>query len=251
MILAFIIISTSVYALPDTVEFIFISPAKKSALIDLLNFKTKTFQAVAENDDCIPMGDGCFDPQTGYVEGKSGKDYIEQEYGVPSGKPKVENTIDSDMIRCTGAYFDIFCGKAKKVKKKKTTKYEVWVDTSASLRNSDWSKTGDTCYRKSFVTRLSYGCPITIKSFDSSIREIKNDNYLCQTKGGNNTQKIIRWVKNSDTKHLFVLTDIDEAKGELMDFLSNIKAKIHGVGTKPFYPDDLLKLADTLKASCK
>ncbi|WP_412463069.1 hypothetical protein [Halobacteriovorax sp. RT-2-6] len=249
-LLAFIF-SSAVVALPQTVEFVFLSAAPKQTLLEQILFKNIS-RKIAQNDDhCIEMGDGCFDPQTGYMVGKSGKDYVDQEYGTPDKDVAVENTIDSDMIRCTGAYFDIFCGKAKKVEKKKVPKYEVWIDTSASLRNSDWSKSGDTCYRRSFVSRLTYGCPVTIKAFDSSIREIKNDLYLCQTKGGNNTQKIIRWVKNSDAKHLFVLTDIDEAKGELMDFLSNIGATIHGVGSKGFYPEDLLKLADTLKASCQ
>lgn len=204
-----------------------------------------------EDDHCVPMGDGCFDPQQGYIEKEDAKGFVDQDYGQADKKVDVENTIDSDMIRCTGAYFDIFCGKSKKVEKKKEAKYEVWVDTSASLRNSDWSKTGDTCYRRSFVSRLSHSCDLKIQAFDSTIKEIANDAYLCQTKGGNNTQKIIRWVKNSNAKHLFVLTDIDEAQGELTDFLSNIGAKIHGVGTKPFYPEDLFKLADNLKATCQ
>lgn len=216
-------------------------------------FKTKTLRSLAQSDDerCVPMGDGCFDPQKGYVSDKKGKDFVDQEYGSNEKNVDVENTIDSNMIRCTGAYFDIFCGKARKEAKKPIVKYEVWIDTSASMRHSDWSKSGDTCFRRSFVSRLSNSCSLKIKAFNSSIKDIANDAYLCQTEGGNNTKKIIRWVKNSDAKHLFVVTDIDEANTELTDFLSSIAATTHGVGTKPLYPEDILTLADNLKASCQ
>ncbi|AYF45804.1 hypothetical protein BALOs_2815 [Halobacteriovorax sp. BALOs_7] len=249
--LAFLL-TQSVLSLPDTVEFVFISPAASNKTT-LLDSKIINYRKVAQNEkeNCVPMGEGCFDPQKGYIQNDKAVDYVDQEYGKVNKKVEVENTIESSMIRCTGAYFDIFCGKAKKVEEKPKSKYEIWIDTSASLRRADWSKSGDTCYRRSFVSRLSHSCPLTIKAFDSSLKEIANDLYLCQTKGGNNTKKIIRWVKNSNAKHLFVLTDIDEANGELTDFLSNIGAKVHGVGTKPFYPEDLFKLADNLKATCQ
>ena len=179
-------LTSSVYALPDKVEFVFITGGQKKTFLENLEFKIKNYRATAQNKEhCVEMGNGCFDPQTGYVVGKNGEDFVEQDYGTAPTNVKVENTIDSNMIRCTGAYFDIFCGKSRKVVKKPLPKYEIWVDTSASLRNSDWSKTGETCYRRSFVSRISHTCPLTIKAFDSSIKEIKNDHYLCQTKGGN------------------------------------------------------------------
>ena len=73
-------------------EMIFLSPKKISMLQDALErygqMKNSTYFAQAEMEKCVPMGDGCFHPQLGYMEKKeSSKEtvlFLEIWYCTPS-----------------------------------------------------------------------------------------------------------------------------------------------------------------------
>ncbi|EQC45964.1 hypothetical protein, partial [Bacteriovorax sp. DB6_IX] len=61
------------YALPKQVDIIFLAAKKTAHLKELTKDQFPiVLRALAQNDEkCLPMGDGCFHPQLGYIEGKS------------------------------------------------------------------------------------------------------------------------------------------------------------------------------------
>ena len=125
------------YADPQKVEMIFLSPKKISMMIELLDkynvLKQSAQLAQNDMDKCVPMGEGCFHPQYGYiekkVEAKPDPKIIEEQ----KLELKTFNAIETGMINCDkNSYFDIFCGKEKP--NTPPAKIEIWFDVSSSLK---------------------------------------------------------------------------------------------------------------------
>ena len=253
-ILIFIYV-TKVYATPVTIDVIFLSEEKKETSYHILDsFNKKIFMSTAEGKSkCVPMGDGCFHPQLGYVEGKTGVGIVEQQSEIQKDvKLKTINSLDTNMIDCKkGNYFDIFCGKAKK-EKHGPEDYEIWIDTSASVRRVDWSKDKSHCARRTFIENLQRKCNINVHTFDTSIKQMGGLENLCLTYGLNDQNRMIQWIKDSNAKHLIVITDIDEASIKLRNFLNSIGANIHGADYGDFSGSKLISsYVDKLTKSCQ
>ena len=201
------------------------------------------------------MGDGCFHPQLGFVEENPGAKVIpegDQSSVLDKDKTlKTINSAESDMVDCKEEkFFDIFCGKAGK-RKRGPVDLEVWIDTSSSMRNVDFSLEKDECFRKSFVERLKMSCAIDVATFDTSIKSLGGLKNLCLNYGLNDQDRLIDWIKRSEAKKLIILTDIDEASMKLKDFLFRIGANIKGADLGDFDGDMLLKYTSKISKNCK
>ncbi len=240
---------------------IFLSPQKVSMLLELLdkNQNQKAFKMLAqsENEKCIPMGEGCFHPQYGYME----KAPIEKPNvknaplpvaSDPDLKLKTFNAVETNMINCDkNNYFDIYCGKEKA--KGRNAEIEIWFDVSSSLRNVDYNKDPDYCARRTFLTKVMEGCKDKVRAsiYNTSLKEIGETSSACLSYGTNDESKLIQWMKGSEAKKLLIVTDVDEMSSAMKEFLDERGAKLIGDGVKPFSANDLVDYARDFSKSCK
>jgi hypothetical protein len=201
------------------------------------------------------MGDGCFHPQLGYMEDfEEGKKKNKKE--VPTVKVKTINSYNTDLIECSKDknHFDFFCGKVGKEKPYKPKPVEVWIDTSSSMKRVDYRKdsTSPFCKRRDFVKKVRSICSdkADIYLFDTSRKQMGSLDGVCDNYGMNDDKRLITWIKNSQAKHLIVVTDIDELSPRLADYLDTIGATVHGVGTRALTAIELLGHKDSIKKSC-
>jgi hypothetical protein len=254
LLLTFSVIhAQAVFAVPDKIEVFFLSAEKAASIdVDKLINKIKYSQSITQN--CVPMGDGCFHPQFGYME--EAPPVIE---ATPTDL-KINNfhNQETQLVDCKeGYYFDIYCGKAQPVAKRPVAlkpKLEIWIDTSASMKTVDYSKDESYCGRRSFVSRVmeSCGSDVVFHLFDTSKKEMGSATTTCVTKGSNNQTRLMEWIEETDAHHLIIVTDIDEQSQRLTDFLDKHKAKVHGLGTTTGITTvDLIAYAAEASKSCK
>lgn len=261
LILLLAILSFYAKAEPELVEIWFLSEKKTAINTNIFPIRTiATTVQVPDNIPCTPYGDGCFHPQYGYYEKKSGKvkadhSKLEENKPNPISNEHLSN-LNSDLIKCDkDNHFDFFCGKAKPIPKnqKKNYKLEVWVDISSSLKGIDYSEDGQ-CNRGSFVKRLRNQCGNKVKFsvFDTGIRELSQASIACEHVGLNDTDRIIKWIDANESKRLVIITDISEYKMKLADYLSTINSKIRGeIPRAELVSSELLAQVDRLKNYCR
>ena len=253
-----------IFALPEKLEVIFLSHSSSAYLKEIFhNYKRiKIGPKFASNElgpgDCVPMGGGCFHPQLGFVERKSTILKANSDTGnskeTNTQQMKVFNSTDVDLIKCNKEYyFDIFCGKAKPEKLGSPSTFEIWVDTSSSMRSVDYSKEIDFCHRRSFIERIQKSCSkeVSISIFNTSIKALGDPSGVCRNYGNNNQKRFMDWVNGSSAKHLLVITDIDEMSSELRSYLDRNAAIVRGVGSNEIPAAKLITLVDSYLSSCK
>jgi hypothetical protein len=228
------------WASPESLEVVFLSRPQISSLINILDSQPQLIGRFVQNDyECIPMGGGCFHPQLGIIEDPSKK-----AKPVVKERPTQTKTINSagtDLISCDeGNYFDIFCGRAKKEKVEKSD-FEIWIDTSSSLKQVDYSPDLKFCERRRLMSKVLEDCrgKVTVKTFDSNIRELGGLETLCLSKGMNDGKRMVQWLKESEAKKVIIITDVDEYVEEFREYLDLVNAKIVGIGTKFIQGTDL------------
>lgn len=270
----------SLWAAPKNVQVWFLS-TKNSASINPIFFKHELYSvlhqspifytALADSYDpykkCYKMGDGCFHPQTGYWDSSSGgdsetdaKENIEMQRETPDGGDdgnvsgkKFLSAEQVDLVTCDkDYYFDLYCGKAKKIQESQSD-FEIWVDTSSSLRSIDFASSEGECFRKSFIKRLDQACGenVKVKVFDTSLKTLSSREGLCTHYGLNDQDRLIQWIKDSKVKNLIIITDIAELSKKLGDFLYSIGATLKG--EKPgnsLTAEDLLQQVGPLSPLC-
>lgn len=247
-----LLFSTSLLAVPQNLEVWFIAHEKKSALLDIIKEPMRTSPTLVSRQ-CEPMGDYCFDPQYGLY--RPDNEWEAVRFEEKEDKPQVQPTgFDRDLIDCDKKNgFDIFCGKATAVKAP-NYQLEVWVDTSGSMREYDFTDEHGGCYRKSFITRLDDACPfgkkLNVMMFDTSIKQVGAFDTLCMNVGLNSTARIIDWIERSDAKNLIILTDINEYTKEFTDYLLSKNGKLKGE-KGDLTVRTLLSEVDTLARMCK
>jgi hypothetical protein len=238
---------------------IFLTAHKVSQLMKTIQeqsrYKKYSLLSQAEDNNCVPMGEGCFHPQLGYIEKKpeAGK--------VTSIKPvvvkdedlklKTFNAIETNMINCDkGNYFDIYCGQEKS--KAASSEIEIWFDISSSLRTVDYSKDENFCKRRSFMTKVMEGCKdkVQVSVYNTSLKAVGDFSSICTNYGTNDENKLLQWMKDSQAKLLLIVTDIDEMSRPMRDFLESRGAKFIGDGVKPFTSEDLLNYAKDFTKEC-
>lgn len=255
-----IAIPIQVHAIPDHIEVIFLSPPKVSQLLKVIEHEGQiplsvlTAQA-SENYDCVPMGDGCFHPQLGFIEDDDSikdKRKAPPERGDKDYKLKTFNSTDTKLVDCDkNYYFDVFCGKERPLPGRGPV--EIWVDTSSSLRNTDFTKDGNFCNRRRFVAPLLDKCgkKLTVSIFDTTKKTIGDLDSLCGTYGTNNGARMVDWIKRSDAKYLLIITDAEEYYGELREFLDIQSAKLFGLDVKPVESKNLMDFVGRVEKTCK
>lgn len=243
-------------AAPKEVEVWFLSNRKTTQLEDFLNRPQYVYFSKTAELQCQPMGDHCFDPQYGLykkddmnAEMVNAQELDKDGPSIPSGA-----SIDRDLINCDKKnYFDVFCGKAKKISQG-PAKLELWVDTSSSMKEFDYTDKEGGCFRKSLVRRLDESCgfnqKVNVMMFDTSIKQAGSIDQLCNNQGLNDYKRLIDWIERSDAKKLVVITDIYEFHKEFSDYIESINGKFRG-DKDPLTAQEMLSLADELAKSCK
>jgi hypothetical protein len=204
------------------------------------------------------MGDFCFDPQYGLYK----KDDVNAEISVEEAKidaltsPSIASgkSVDRDLITCDpNNYFDIFCGKARK-EAKSDIKFDLWIDTSSSMKEFDFVDSSGGCNRKSLVKRLDTKCgfnqKVNVMMFDTSIKQAGSMDSLCNNQGLNDYKKLMDWVERSTAKKLVIVTDIYEFHKEFSDYIESKHGKLRG-DKDALKSSDLLELVDELEKSCR
>lgn len=207
--------------------------------------------------DCVPMGEGCFHPQLGFIEKKREILQPTEKEPKPVGmSAQTFQSLDVDLVECReGNYFDIFCGqtKAKNKEAAKAPGFEIWFDVSTSLRKTDYSEDLDRCHRRSFAEVLENKCGSkpTMAVFNTSIKLIQDLSQICLLQGTNNSKRIVEWIKASKAKHLIIVTDKEEYTAEFRDFLAVENSILHGLDAVNLTADKLVDYSEKLLDSCK
>jgi hypothetical protein len=260
--LTILMLSVNVFAAPQKIEMIFLSPQKVSQLLELIEKHNNPdnilgFLAQADQDlkNCMPMGDGCFDPQLGYIEKKPDANNKAPPIAVPKDPElqlKTFNAVETSLVNCDkGNYFDIYCGKEKA--RGKAAEIEIWFDISSSIRTVDYNKDPDHCNRRTFMTKVMEGCKdkVQVSVYNTALKEVGDFSSVCLSYGTNDEAKLLQWMKASEAKTLVLVTDIDEMSVAMKDFLSERGAKMIGDGVKPFSSTDLVDYANDFIKTCK
>jgi hypothetical protein len=252
-----LIFSLSAVAAPLELEVWFLSNSKTAQLNEYLNQSQYILKTKVASLQCQEMGDYCFDPQYGlYKKDDANFDIVETKNLEKSNGPSIPSgqSIDRDLISCDKAnYFDIFCGKARKTQKG-AAKLDLWIDTSSSMREFDYSDKEGGCFRKSLMRRLDQTCAfnekVNVMMFDTSIKEAGSMDQLCNNQGLNDYKRLIDWIERSDAKKLVVITDIYELHKEFADYIESKNGKLRG-DKDPLTAAQMADLAQELAKSCK
>ena len=253
------IVSTLAWSAPKEIEVWFLSAPKTSYLENLLKEKTYRSVATADNLQCQPMGDYCFDPQYGLYK----PDHLDETVKAEDAAKDVTGpavptaaSVDRNLINCEKSnMFDVFCGKAKAVDAVKMQSLEIWVDTSSSMREMDYTDKEGGCFRKSLLKRLdSDGCgfnqKLNVMMFDTSIKQAGGMDSLCLNIGLNDYKKNIDWIERSTAKKLIIITDLYELHKDYADYLESKNAVIKGDKT-PMTAKEMLDQVDRIAKVCK
>ncbi len=253
------------WSTPGKVEVWFlIEAASKTTYVPELRFPMKTGlvsgRSLAANDydaNCLPMGDGCFNPQTGYVPKDPAKSVFPEDIPSKEGdadwKTKVFSADEVSMVDCKkDYYFDVFCGQEHKEAAAPASGFEVWIDTSGSLRGIDTPSGNDICFRRSFAEKLRDKCEgkVNFYAYNDSKKHISTLDSACMTKGGNDPDRLMRWIRESNAKELIIITDVAEHSEKFEVFLDSIGGSMRGLGAKPMKAKDLDSLLPEAVKSC-
>ncbi len=261
LLFIFVFITANTWAMPKKIEVWFLSIPNSSLLRPML--ETKKFLPVARSLQCQQMGEYCFDPQVGlYKKGEEGA--LQEE--VDTSQVETANKYDfmdphkgaeRSLIECdeNPGFFDIFCGKAKKLSTKSDIKLEVWVDVSSTMKQVDFQSYDKACYREMFLDEIKRTCPLNQKmkvySFEEYKSEVGSLDRVCLSGGLNDMKKLVKDIKKSKADHLILITDIFEAEEKFIFDIENMaNSTIKGLN-KPLYAKDLLKDVKRVKTLCK
>jgi hypothetical protein len=249
-------ISFPIWAAPSSLEVWFLSNSKKAQLLELMNRPEHKYFSLTAALECQEMGDYCFDPQYGLYK----KDDMNAEVNVEKAVNKKEvsipaaKSVERDVIECEeGNYFDVFCGKAKK-QTSSVAKLDLWIDTSSSMREFDFSDKEGGCFRKSLVKRLDEHCPfnekVNVMMFDTSIKQAGSEDVVCNNQGLNDYKRLIDWIERSNAKKLVIITDIHEFHKEFADYVEQKHGTFRG-DKDALTAEQMLSFVDDLAKSCK
>lgn len=244
-------------AAPKDIEVWFLSNSKVSELHNLLNRPQFLMHSATAELACQEMGDYCFDPQYGLYKKDDVTEEIVDTAKVDSNGPNipVAKSIDRNLIDCDpNNHFDMFCGKAKPVGSATVAKLDVWIDTSSSMREFDFSDKDGSCHRKSLVKDLDAACgfnqKVNIMMFDTSIKQAGSIDSVCNNQGLNDYKRLMDWIERSDAKKLIVITDKYEFQKEFADYIESKNGKFRG-DKDPLTAAQMANLSSELAKSCK
>ncbi len=252
------LLSFSAMAAPGSIEVWFLSNAKVSEVQRLLDRPQYVYYKKTAELQCQEMGDFCFDPQYGLYKRDDADMVVNDEEAKIEKKtaPSIPSaqSVDRELINCDpNNYFDIFCGKARK-EAKTDIKFDLWIDTSSSMKEFDFVDSSGGCNRKSLVKKLDASCgfnqKVNVMMFDTSIKQAGNMDSLCNNQGLNDYKKLMDWIERSTAKKLVIVTDIYEFHKEFSDYIESKHGKFRG-DKDPLKASDLMNLVDELEKSCR
>ena len=254
------LIPTLSFATPQKIEMIFLSPMKVSMILEQLDImnasKMSGKYTMLGSSNCVPMGDGCFHPQNGYMEKTPSTPPTALEITDRNEEKALElknfNALETSLISCDkNNYFDMFCGKERP--NVAPTEIEIWFDISSSLKSVDYNKDPDFCARRTFLENIQKTCKskVNVSVYNTAIKQIGENSSVCMSYGTNDQSRLLRWMKDSKAKHLLIVTDIDEMSIEMRSFLDINGAKMIGDGVKAFTSNDLIDYEKEFTKMCK
>ena len=251
------LLSFSVIAAPRSIEVWFISAHKKAQLEKLINGQAVKWHAQTAQLECQEMGDFCFDPQYGLYKKDDTSSSVDGDKVETLKAPSipVAKSLERDLINCDSSnYFDIFCGKASQVTKSAPAKLDIWIDTSSSMREMDFSDKEGGCFRKSMMKRLDETCgfnkKVNVMMFDTSIKQAGSMDSLCVNQGLNDPKRLMDWIERSEAQKLVIITDIYEFHKDFADYIEKKNGKFRG-DKDPLVASKLLDMVDELSRSCR
>lgn len=258
LILTLLFLPVFSQAAPKKIEMIFLSPQKVSMIIEQLDrynqMKMSTSIAQNDMDKCVPMGDGCFHPQYGFIEKQA--PVATKPTLLDEENKKLElknfNSLDTSLVSCDkNNYFDIFCGKERA--NTAPAEIEIWFDISSSLKSVDYNKDPDYCARRSFMEKVIASCKskVNVSVYNTAIKQMGDYSGVCMAYGTNDQSRLLGWMKDSNARSLLIVTDIDEMSVEMRDFLESNGAKMTGDGVKAFTANDLIDYAKEFTKMCR
>lgn len=243
-------------AAPQNIEVWFLSAHKKAVVQRIINEKPFALKSLTAELQCQEMGDFCFDPQFGLYKKDDSNGEVDTSKVIKEKAPEIPaaQSIDRDLINCDPKnYFDIFCGKARK-EAKTSFKLDIWIDTSSSMREMDFSDKEGGCFRKSMMKRLDESCAfnkkVNVMMFDTSIKQAGSMDSLCNNQGLNDAKRMIDWIERSDAKKLVIITDIYEFHKDFADYIESKNGMFRG-DKDPIVAAQLLDMVDDLAKSCR
>jgi hypothetical protein len=233
--LILLLLPTLAWARPANIEVWFLSRAKVSQLMEVINKPSTVYRKPTAELQCQEMGEYCFDPQYGLYKKNDASAMIDDNKIVEEKGPTIQSakSVERDLVDCDPKnYFDIFCGKAKPDVKAAPSKLEVWVDTSSSMHEFDFPGKDGSCHRQSLIKKLDDSCGfnknVNVMMFDTSIKQVGTIESVCQNQGLNDYKKLMDWIERSDAKNLVIITDIYELHKEFADYIEKHHGKIRG-----------------------
>jgi len=259
-ILIMSLLASSAWAMPKHVEVWFLSIDRGAFIEQLL--PGVRYSKMTASLQCQKMGEYCFDPQVGLYKPDSEKSVHQTavDHSAVENKAKydflpVAKSLDRNMIDCDKkSMWDIFCGKADGTAGPVSTKLELWIDTSSTMRQVDFPGLEKMCSRESFLEKVNILCPLNQKMkvymFDTSKKELGSFDRVCLNSGLNDYKRMMRDIKASNVDHLIVITDIYEAAEEYINFVEMNGGSIKGID-KPMYARDLKSEVSRIQGMCK
>lgn len=187
------------------------------------------------------MGDGCFNPQVGYVEAYDSslgeREEIREEQMPPT---LIKGALETNLIECDAKnHFDLFCGEAREVKVTSSA-LEIWFDVSTSMRSI--FPEGKNCLQFQFLTALRQKCNsgVTVRAFNTRVRATGADEEVCYYQGLNNGRELIAQLQAASAKKIIVISDTDEYAANLRAFIEKENYATRGMGA-PIYGSNLLQ----------
>ena len=242
-------------ATPKHIEVWFLS-------VDKTSYLSQNKNILAQSRQCQPMGDYCFDPQIGlYKQGEgdslSGVDTSEVEAQKKYDFLELHKGHETELIECDekSGFFDVFCGKAKKVNKNIKTKLEIWVDVSSTMKQVDFRGYDKACRRQLLIEGIKLSCPFNQKmkvySFEEYRKEVGSLDHVCLSYGLNKMDNIIRDLKKSTVDHVLIITDIYEADIEFIQAIEALGSHTFKGLDSSFYASNMKDSIKRLTGICK
>lgn len=259
---------------PDQLIVVFLSSVESVSFSELVDPQFEYSRELTQSglkSSCISFGDKCFHPQRGLVDPSQSDTSVEFHQGPSkiikydfSDIGKTEDHMgtmglysESSLgIDCKeGKFFDIYCGKAKKINsesKEKQAGFEVWIDTSTSMRDSDYQFKKTTCYRKDFADRMRSSCGgVDIYQYSSSKKQVGSTNSLCDNKNQNSQTNLYKWIKNSSAQTLLIVTDASSLDMDFQRVIDSVKGRVYGIEDRMIGGKHLKDYVPKFKKYCK
>ena len=121
------------------------------------------------------------------------------------------------------------------------------------MRLVDYSSDDAYCDRRRLVAALKKSCKneMELSVFNTSKKRLSTLDNLCINHGTNDGERVVNWLKQTQAKHVIIITDMEEYIGEFREYLDGVNADIHGIGVKPLLSSQLIDVKKEFLEYCK